>query len=1040
MDKRFILISLLVFYIAYSFWTGSRYPELGIKASMGMISDLNSMGLDVKWEGKYDDPGWLSITKATVNWLYANKKGMRFGILLAAGVMTIMMLIPTRNFQNPYANSVAGFFLGAPLGVCINCATPIMRGMHAGGSRLETSMAAMFASPAFNVIVVSMVFAFFPLHMAISKILFSLALILVGVPLIIRALGLSNVNSEVMADKLVCENGDGSKPKAYGWVDSAIWTLTNYLKNLWKVFYMTVPFMVLAGFLGAVILHFLPVDWFQQITPANPNLVTVMLMMLAIAFVGTFLPIPMAMDVLLAAALFSAGVPVHFVMPLLFTAGIYSIYPLLIISKDISPKLGFTFYGVVTALGFLAGMIAYQMEKAHHYEMEHFFVQELAHGDPTPADPAPETPTGTPADTVLASLAGKEQTWNSVSPENAPTGITIQSSPYLPSDHNTGSGFARSRGTELGIDAPYFNTTDKLMTFLGVYKRGIASGDVHGDGWPDLLVAGDHSMGRAYLYANQQGQFVHQELDFGDLASAPVIDLALVDLDNDGWLDIYFTTFEDGVWFWKNQDGKFLPGGMKLLYQNPDATVAATGFGDLNHDGRLDLVLGNWTYSWGIAFVEGTSISSRNVVLWSQPDGTYKEETLPGEPGETLSILISDLNGDTYEDVLIGNDFDEPDEVYLGNAEGTLTMVNKLNGPIPVTTTFTMSYDSADLNNDLRPEIFGANIAIGGVNRRGKNSVLALDAWETFDDPDLQEEHSLYMRKIAMMLPWQKPSTWRQMNDARVKENSLATHVFLSSLRRNHREWLDFVPPHREDLQTVAHRGKIELYRPTNEELATEIPQVQQRNVLLSPVGARYQDTTKDWGLEFTGWTWNAKFADLNNDSWQDLYLVNGYLSDRRRETNRLFLNQAGETMKDVTKDAHLTDYLATSSYTYVDYDFDGDLDIVYVPIDGPLQVCENQYEQRQSIRFQLRDDTGNAYAIGAKVQIHYGESESLGQMRELRWSGGYSSFDAPEAHFGLGEEQSVSKVVITWPDKSTTTLDGPFEAGHCYRVSRSSN
>ena len=29
----------------------------------------------------------------------------------------------------------------------------------------------------------------------------------------------------------------------------------------------------------------------------------------------------------------------------------------------------------------------------------------------------------------------------------------------------------------------------------------------------------------------------------------------------------------------------------------------------------------------------------------------------------------------------------------------------------------------------------------------------------------------------------------------------------------------------------------------------------------------------------FGGWAWGSKFADLNNDGWQDLYVANGYIS-----------------------------------------------------------------------------------------------------------------------------------------------------------------
>ena len=45
-------------------------------------------------------------------------------------------------------------------------------------------------------------------------------------------------------------------------------------------------------------------------------------------------------------------------------------------------------------------------------------------------------------------------------------------------------------------------------------------------------------------------------------------------------------------------------------------------------------------------------------------------------------------------------------------------------------------------------------------------------------------------------------------------------------------------------------------------------------------------------GIDLSGWSWNAKFADLDNDEWQDLYVVNGtYGSPDKRESNYFFHN-----------------------------------------------------------------------------------------------------------------------------------------------------
>lgn len=51
-------------------------------------------------------------------------------------------------------------------------------------------------------------------------------------------------------------------------------------------------------------------------------------------------------------------------------------------------------------------------------------------------------------------------------------------------------------------------------------------------------------------------------------------------------------------------------------------------------------------------------------------------------------------------------------------------------------------------------------------------------------------------------------------------------------------------------------------------------------NTLLRNGGqGRFSDVTNPMAEGFGGWAWGSKFADLNNDGWEDLYVANGYIS-----------------------------------------------------------------------------------------------------------------------------------------------------------------
>ena len=74
----------------------------------------------------------------------------------------------------------------------------------------------------------------------------------------------------------------------------------DYGKNLWFIVWTTVPLMLLAGFLGAVVATLLPNDLLRNV----PFGFVVLFMA---SLVGTFLPVPIGFDVAVAGALLNGG-------------------------------------------------------------------------------------------------------------------------------------------------------------------------------------------------------------------------------------------------------------------------------------------------------------------------------------------------------------------------------------------------------------------------------------------------------------------------------------------------------------------------------------------------------------------------------------------------------------------------------------------------------------------------------------------------------------------------------------------------------------
>src|SRR5436190_938288 len=78
--------------------------------------------------------------------------------------------------------------------------------------------------------------------------------------------------------------------------------------------------------------------------------------------------------------------------------------------------------------------------------------------------------------------------------------------------------------------------------------------------------------------------------------------------------------------------------------------------------------------------------------------------------------------------------------------------------------------------------------------------------------------------------------------------------------------------------------------------------------------GARFMDVTAKWKVGYGGWTWNAKFADLDNDTWQDLFLAQGTRLRLYNPSNVFYRNQGGKVFEEQTRAAGLEDHLPTAS------------------------------------------------------------------------------------------------------------------------------
>ena len=1041
-DARIVLCGVLIAGICATFWLGSRYPSLQSKAGADPDEALSTpLGFEGHFPEPRADEKFKRVLWVAAEWGVTNKQGMTFGLLLAAALLTLVPLLP-RPRGGKFAGSVQGMIIGAPLGVCVNCAAPIGQAMLKGGSRVEVALATMFASPSFNVIVLGMLLTLFPWYLAALKIATSLLMVLVVVPQLsrladrphwrkppqppraiagLRFLQWFESGFGRMSETLLTPAGDAPK----GIFHALAWVILRYAKNLWTVIRVSLPLMILAGLLGAAMVEFIPWTRIAQISQVEGWMANAAVIVL-VALFGTLLPVPIAFDVVVCAVLWNAGVPMYVVATLLVTLALYSVYPWSLLGTTLSWRIASLAGLAVLLLGIGGGAVAGLVYRWHDLRT---IQQAAALLETLPAPkPKPIILPGGRSSAELRELAPPLPPAKRLLISN---GLEIWGASFLPSATRAGARpFTRVEGSDIGFERLPMPRPYQLMQPGPMHLGGMAAGDINGDGWPDVAVGTNFGV---FLYLNLGGHFALQEIDFPAMREWIVSTVAFVDLDGDGALDLFFCTWMHGCHILFNRGGSFSGAAHLELPRFDETAVTAVAFADVDRDGYLDIVTGAST-SQPRFFYPAPAVNH----LWHNRGGVkFEPEALAGPEGDTLTLLFTDLNGDGWPDLFVGNDFDEPDRIYL-NDHGTLRPIKAAASPIPRSTTTTMSADAADLDNDGRDELYLGQIAMGTVSQMAKALTQPVGSCEIYRD--LAERSrcdvaarfqatSIRARNLNSVDPCVELRDPLQQRDCVVTSHHwfrvLARLPALGADKAKVMAECAKIPPDFVTLHDVC--GTMALSELDNEEsdvtYADELPSVKHTNLLYTPDGNGYRDATAQWNAGFGGWTWNARFADLDNDTWQDLYIAQGSRLRPGSVSATFYRNQHGTTFIDETSRFGLEDHVPTGSYVYLDFDGDGDLDIITHPFQLTPVVWRNDAPKGPGFQLALDDRRSpNRYAVGARIEIRAPDGRL--QVREIKGSGGYASFDAPVAFFGLGDWPSVASIKVVWPGGGSSVLD----------------
>ena len=252
----------------------------------------------------------------------------------------------------------------------------------------------------------------------------------------------------------------------------------------------------------------------------------------------------------------------------------------------------------------------------------------------------------------------------------------------------------RRRGVDLRYQADLRRA--KMIATMG---GGLAAADYDRDGDVDLYLLtgitqaaeGTADDGNA-LYRNDGSGH------FEDVAEEAGVDLRdwsmgayFVDLDGDGWLDLYVTCLGPNRHYRNRGDGTFEEIGVASGLDD-DRFGAGAAFADFDRDGDLDVVLVNYLESSIAGEMEAETFAIRvpaeydgqpAVYFENQGDGTFRDVTArtrtDNEGGKGLGVVVWDADDDGWLDIYIANDT-VPNKLYRNQGDGTFEDVSLISG------------------------------------------------------------------------------------------------------------------------------------------------------------------------------------------------------------------------------------------------------------------------------------------------------------------------------------------------------------------------